>query len=79
VIAGGYVELAIIALLTSLVSAYYYLRVVVMMYMRDGDPAPNREFWIQAAAIVAAALILVFSILPGPLFAWAASAGLTLF
>ncbi len=79
VISGGYVPLAIIALLTSLVSAYYYLRVVVMMYMRDGEPAPSKDAWIQIAAIGAAALVLIFSILPGPLFNWAAAAGLTLF
>ena len=38
VIQGGYYGLALIGVLTSLVSAYYYLRVVVVMYMRDGEP-----------------------------------------
>lgn len=79
VISGGYTSLVIIALLTSLISAYYYLRVVVMMYMREGNPATATDFWVRAAAAAAAVLILVFSILPGPLFAWAANAGLIVY
>ncbi|MEW5940453.1 MAG: NADH-quinone oxidoreductase subunit N, partial [Chloroflexota bacterium] len=38
VIDGGFPGLAIVGVLTSLVSAYYYLRVVVNMYMREGEP-----------------------------------------
>jgi NADH-quinone oxidoreductase subunit N len=38
VIDAGFVWLAIIGVLTSLVSAFYYLRVVVIMYMKDGEP-----------------------------------------
>ncbi len=34
---AGFVWLAIVGVLTSLVSAYYYLRVVVIMYMREGE------------------------------------------
>jgi len=37
VLQGGFTGLALIGVLTSLVSAYYYLRVVVIMYMREGD------------------------------------------
>ena len=41
-VAGGYTHLAIIGMLMSAVSAYYYLRVIVTMYMRDpeSEPAP---------------------------------------
>ena len=39
---GGAVGLALIGLLTSLFSAYYYLRVLVVMYMRPGEPGPRR-------------------------------------
>ncbi len=35
---GGFVGLALIGVVTSLISAYYYLRVVVNMYMKEGDP-----------------------------------------
>jgi hypothetical protein len=32
---------------TSLISAFYYLRVVVNMYMKEGDPVVEREFWLD--------------------------------
>ena len=38
VIEGGYLGLALIGVFTSLISAYYYLRVIVIMYMREGEP-----------------------------------------
>ncbi len=47
-IEGGYIGLALIGVLTSLVSAYYYLRVVVMMYMRPGEPEIRHEPWLNA-------------------------------
>jgi NADH-quinone oxidoreductase subunit N len=34
---AGYVWLALVGVLTSLVSAYYYLRIVIIMYMREGE------------------------------------------
>jgi NADH-quinone oxidoreductase subunit N len=33
----------VIGVVTSLISAYYYLRVVVMMYMREGEPERTSE------------------------------------
>ena len=62
VVAGGFTGLAIIGVVTSLVSAYYYLRVVVNMYMREGDPVVERDPWliftvsVTAVAAVAATL-----------------------
>src|ERR1051325_1269600 len=43
-VSAGYYWLAIIGVLTSVVSVFFYLRVVVMMYMADpqGAPAPAR-------------------------------------
>ncbi|MEE8356295.1 MAG: NADH-quinone oxidoreductase subunit N, partial [Anaerolineales bacterium] len=38
VLEGGFTWLAVIGVLTSLLSAYYYRRVVVNIYMREGDP-----------------------------------------
>ena len=50
-IEGGFIGLAIIGVLTSLISAYYYLRVVVTMYMREGDPETTRNpGWISPGA-----------------------------
>ena len=79
VVAGGFIGLALIGVLTSLVSAYYYLRVVVMMYMRDGEPRIYRENWLYFTALAAATGTVVLSIFSTPLFNWASQAVLELF
>ncbi len=79
VIAGGFTWLAIIGVLTSLISAYYYLRVVVVMYMKDGEPTTERETWLDMTTAVTALVTVVVSFVPQFLFAWASSAVLKLF
>jgi NADH-quinone oxidoreductase subunit N len=79
VIAGGFTGLAIIGVVTSLISAYYYLRVVVTMYMKDGEPETVRETWLGFTTAVTAVITVVFSLLPQSLFAWASEAVLKLF
>ena len=79
VIDGGFYGLAIIGVLTSLVSAYYYLRVVVTMYMRDGEPEAERESFLDLTTTVTAVATVVISLVPQFLFAWASSAVLKLF
>jgi NADH-quinone oxidoreductase subunit N len=58
--------LAIIGVMTSLISVYYYLRLVVLMYFRDGEgdidqPVP---FGSMFAVVVAAAFVVVLGIYP---------------
>ena len=79
VIDGGFYGLAIIGVLTSLVSAYYYLRVVVIMYMRDGEPTTTRETWLDMTTAATAIITVVVSLVPQFLFAWASNAVLKLF
>lgn len=79
VIAGGFTGLAIIGVLTSLVSAYYYLRVVVTMYMQEGDPERSRESFLDLTTAFTAIATVVISLVPQYLFAWASSAVLKLF
>ncbi|HEB64760.1 MAG TPA: NADH-quinone oxidoreductase subunit N [Chloroflexi bacterium] len=79
VLEGGYIWLALIGVLTSLVSAYYYLRVVVIMYMRDGEPEVASAPWLKAAAWVTAAGLVIFTFASGALFTWASQALLTAF
>jgi NADH-quinone oxidoreductase subunit N len=74
VLEGGFTGLALIGLLTSLVSAYYYLRVVVIMYMRDGEPVVAREKWVYYTTMVTAVATVVLSIFSAPLFYWAEQA-----
>jgi len=78
VIAGGFTGLAIIGVLTSLISAYYYLRVVVIMYMRDGEPQTERESFLDLTTMATAVATVVISLVPQFLFAWASNAVLLL-
>jgi len=79
VIDGGFTWLAIIGVLTSLISAFYYLRVVVMMYMREGEPAVESETWLNLSTGATAVLTVALSIVPQILFAWAYTSVLKLF
>jgi NADH-quinone oxidoreductase subunit N len=79
VIDGGFYWLAIIGVLTSLVSAFYYLRVVVTMYMKDGDPAIEQETWLGLTTGAMAVLTVLVSLIPGFLFKLASEAVLKLF
>jgi NADH-quinone oxidoreductase subunit N len=73
---AGLIWLALVGVLTSLISAYYYLRVVVMMYMRSGEPETRSEGWLNLAVGVTAVSTFVLGVLPGPLLSLAARAGL---
>ena len=64
---GGSIGLALIGLLTSLLSAYYYLRVVVTMYMKPGEPEARGEAWVNLLAVVSAAAALILAFFPGQL------------
>lgn len=76
---GGFIGLALIGVLTSLVSAYYYLRVVVYMYMREGEPQVTRERLVSWTAGITAIATVVLSLFSGPLFYWASQAVVQLF
>lgn len=74
VIAGGYVWLAVIGLLTSLVGAYYALRVVMTMYFKEGKPQLYMNYWVTVVAIFCALCVVVLSFMPAQLFELAARA-----
>jgi NADH-quinone oxidoreductase subunit N len=57
-VGAGYTPLAIIGVLMSVVSAYYYLRVVVHMYMKEG-PAVDEFGPIASTSALALALSVV--------------------
>jgi NADH-quinone oxidoreductase subunit N len=79
VLEGGYIGLAILGVATSLISAYYYLRLVVVMFMQEGEPEVYKERWISLTAGVTAIATVVLFIFSEPLFAWAADAVLHIF
>jgi len=76
-VSAGYAALAVVGVLMSVVSAYYYLRVVVAMYMRE---AVAEDKWapVSGAARVALALsasvVLGLGVYPGPVLLWARKA-----
>ena len=61
-------------MVTSLVSAYYYLRVVVNMYMREGDPTIEREPWLNFTTAATAIVTVGLSFVPQWLFFLASTA-----
>jgi len=71
---GGFLSLALIGLVTSLISAYYYLRVVVIMYMKPGEPVVVADRLVRFTAIVAAAAVFLLALVPDPLLHLAATA-----
>ena len=68
---AGYIWLAVIGVLNSALAAYYYLRVIVHMYMREPEGAPARMVPSVAgsfAVVVALWGVVQLGVLPAPLF-----------
>jgi len=66
---SGLYWLAILGLLNSVVGAYYYLRVLVYMYMREpaaGAPVavPLRSGYVTTALLISAMLVLALGLTP---------------
>lgn len=67
---GGMVWLAVLGVLASAVGAYYYIKVIVYMFMRQpqaGAPQaqPMRSGYVATALVVAAYFVLKMGITPG--------------
>jgi NADH-quinone oxidoreductase subunit N len=78
----GYYGLAILGVLTSVVSVFFYLRVVVMMYMSDEKAPENRPAVspvTTAGLLVALAGVIYLGILPGGLLSIAAQSVASIF
>jgi NADH-quinone oxidoreductase subunit N len=71
-IRAGHVVLAVLAVVCSLVSAFFYLRVAVLMYMTESKgPAPGPfPAAISAAVAVAAFITILGGVFPGAFTAW---------
>ena len=79
-IEAGYVWLAVIGVLNSAISLYYYVRVVVFMWMREElesasvHPSPG----VAVALTVAVAATIIIGVYPAPLFELAEASAKTL-
>jgi NADH-quinone oxidoreductase subunit N len=66
---AGYLWLAVIAVLNSAVAAYYYLRVIIYMYMREPDGQPTGyapSFAGGLALAIALVGIVLLGVMPAP-------------
>ncbi len=56
--------LALIGVITSVVSAYYYLRVIVKMWLENGEGEAGLSFSLSGAIVVCAVGTLLLGVLP---------------
>ena len=81
-VSADYMGLAIVGVLTSVVSVFFYLRIVVMMYMSDRqtDEALPPVTGLGLAALALSIVAIVYlGILPTPVLSWAAASVSTIF
>ena len=78
----GFIWLIIIAVLNSLASVYYYLRVIVHMYMKEGERDVEPvvvSFSVRAALGICALGLVYLGVIPGRFIEIAKNAVITLF
>jgi len=79
-IQAGLVTLAVIGVVTSVVGAYYYVRIVKIMYFDEPQAAfEPMPAGVQVVLAVTTFIIVVFFIVPAPLVGTAAAAAKSLF
>jgi NADH-quinone oxidoreductase subunit N len=73
-IQAGHWPLVLLAVLGSVVAAFFYIRLIVVMYMREYEPEPDDVAGFEqgpaarVAILIPAALTVLFGIFPGILF-----------
>ena len=62
-----------LGVLTSVISVFFYLRIVVMMYFREPlrPLNPTDSAATRAALVITAFAVLLLGIFPGPFVTWA--------
>ncbi|MDH5492017.1 MAG: NADH-quinone oxidoreductase subunit N [Myxococcales bacterium] len=69
-VGGGMVWLAVLLVLSSAIGAYYYLRVIVFMFMKEPQPGasvavPMRSGYVAFALVIAGYFVMKMGITPG--------------
>ncbi|MGB5530448.1 MAG: NADH-quinone oxidoreductase subunit N [Ignavibacteriaceae bacterium] len=61
--------LAILGIISSVISVYFYLRIVVLMYFKEGDQEtiPSKSFSGMLGVVISVLLVILIGILPGSL------------
>jgi NADH-quinone oxidoreductase subunit N len=78
---SGWTWLAVVGVLTSAISLYYYFRLVVFMYLKDSEaatPVPLRAPALVGAIAFCALATLLLGLVPGPFIEFAKSSLLPL-
>ena len=72
----GYVALAVIAVLFSVVAAFFYIRIIMLMYMREPDQEFNLELTppLRAVLAITGAGVILIGIMPAWGLEWAQQA-----
>ena len=78
-VAKGYIWLAVIGVINTLISIYYYLRLVVNMYMQKEEGALIPSYNMLAISFIGlmAIMLIILGITPGYLLEIAAKAAAT--
>jgi NADH-quinone oxidoreductase subunit N len=80
---AGYWPLALVAVLASVIAAFFYIRVIVLMYMQDPADAQSADIEPgllgRVGVAVPAILVLAFGIFPGVLFGFLRTASVITF
>src|SRR5438128_30717 len=78
---SGHTAMALVGIITSIVSVYYYLRVVYYLYMKEApeaDMVPAGSVFATSALAISVIGIVFLGIHPTPLFAIAGAAARSL-
>ena len=68
---AGFTGLVIVAVISSIIAAFFYIRIIVAMFMDDEPadvavlPAPNATLGGSAGIAISAAVVVVLGVLPG--------------
>jgi NADH-quinone oxidoreductase subunit N len=77
---AGLFPLAVIGMIASVIAAFYYLRIVKIMYLDQPAVALDQPRFAEAAVLTLAGLLnLLFCVYPGPLSEAAGAAAQSLF
>lgn len=73
-LSSGMLALAVLGILNSLISVYYYAKVISAMYTNREHPRLATERYVAAAVVAALAVVIIFGIYPQPIISLATQA-----
>lgn len=68
---SGSYGLAIVGALGAAAGVYYYIRPLIYMYMKEGEPGLKPSIWVNATVGIACAAMVIVGFVPSPVIDWA--------